>query len=78
MSAEENSRATIFLRNLCLTDEYSDVTLLVNNEEKIPAHRNILASQSQFFALVHPTASKTYNMVTGPQANVATLKQLLR
>lgn len=37
-----------FLRNLCMSETYSDAVICIGNE-RIPVHRIILASQSRYF-----------------------------
>lgn len=47
------------MAQLCMSDDYSDVTFIVE-EHKIPAHRVILAARSEYFrALLYGGLSET-------------------
>lgn len=81
MSAQKKpyaTRATDFLRDLCMTKLYSDVNLVVNDEE-IPAHRNILAAHSEIFHNVFTSKeSKSYRLSNLSTSDFATFKLVLR
>lgn len=66
------------MAKLCINDDYSDVTFIVENQ-RLPAHRVVLAARSEYFrALLYGGLSETNQSEIQLKIPLEAFKALLR